>query len=448
MTKNTLQLALSNSDKQPTSVTDAHHPHLPIFATRNLKVAVLVDLEWSPKAGGYVKCWERFAETTRGLGDKLDLTIYFLGDREETIDVTPHARFVLLPASFHSARLPFIKQGPRKTDFGKYHKRLAELLPSYDLFHITDTFCFARTALKVARKLGKPVTSSMQTDLLNSIDMSRREVIETIMGQGWLAKLFLDTLKIHKKMQARIDEIYQNSQYVFVSTQEDQAHVSNLIGGNRVSFLRNGVDKTFFSPQHRDKQRLITEFSLPDDEDIPIILFVGPIDASKKVVTVIEAARKLLDQGRKLHFLMVGQGPQSHEARRLLGPNVTLPGIIAQETLSWVYASCDVLAFPSETEVMANVVLEAKSSGLPVVVADHPGGRQYVNQTHHDGVIVDHPSISAWAKALDSLITDPVFRAKIAYNSRMEVENNRPSWKQVITEDLLPIWLIYNRKRG
>lgn len=452
MTKRALQTATSPSETRSVSVTDPHHPHLPIFATRNLKVAVLVDLEWSAKAGGHVKCWERFAESTRGLGDKLDLTIYFLGTREETIDITPHARFVLLPASFHSSKIPFVKQGAGETDLGKYHKRLAELLPSYDLFHITDTFCFARTAMKVAEKMGKPVTSSIHTDLPEFTDVYTREVIQNMMGTGWLSKLFLETLQIHKKsrqkMQMRVDEVCQNSRHIFVSKQDDQSRVSGMVGTDRVSFLRRGIDKSLFSPQHRDKQRLITEFSLPEDEDLPIILFAGRVDASKKAATVIEAARQLLDKGRKFHLLMVGQGSQTHHARRQLGPNVTLPGVIPQDTLAWVYASCDVFAFPSESEVIPNVVLEAKASGLPIMVADHPGGRQYVNNPNQDGIIVDHPSAAAWAKAMDPFIIDPVYRAKMAYHARMDVENNRPTWEQVVEEDLLPIWLAHSGKRG
>ena len=42
-----------------------------------LKVGVLVDLTFTPDAGGHVKCWERIAEGAVGCGDRLDLTVHF-----------------------------------------------------------------------------------------------------------------------------------------------------------------------------------------------------------------------------------------------------------------------------------------------------------------------------------------------------------------------------------
>ncbi len=47
-----------------------------------LRVGVLVDLYWSPTAGGHVKTWERLAATAIEAGEEIDLTVHFLGDRE------------------------------------------------------------------------------------------------------------------------------------------------------------------------------------------------------------------------------------------------------------------------------------------------------------------------------------------------------------------------------
>lgn len=49
-----------------------------------LSVGVLVDLELTENAGGHVKCWQRIAEASLYLPDRVDLTVYFLGDREQT----------------------------------------------------------------------------------------------------------------------------------------------------------------------------------------------------------------------------------------------------------------------------------------------------------------------------------------------------------------------------
>ena len=46
---------------------------------RPIKVAVLVDLERRPGAGGHVKCWERLAEAASRHAAHVDLTVHFQG---------------------------------------------------------------------------------------------------------------------------------------------------------------------------------------------------------------------------------------------------------------------------------------------------------------------------------------------------------------------------------
>lgn len=53
-------------------------------------------------------------------------------------------------------------------------------------------------------------------------------------------------------------------------------------------------------------------------------------------------------------------------------------GKLNHDTLSKLYASCDVFLFPSVSETYGNVVLEAMASGLPCVIADGGGSGDFV----------------------------------------------------------------------
>ena len=114
-----------------------------------LKVAVLVDLFWTPAAGGHVKFWERAAAGAAGI-EGLDLTVYFAAPHSGTHVVAPNVRYRLLKPMFSTARLSFLAHVPDHTDLAPYHPRLARELPAFEVIHTTDAFfAYARTVSAV-----------------------------------------------------------------------------------------------------------------------------------------------------------------------------------------------------------------------------------------------------------------------------------------------------------
>jgi len=61
-------------------------------------------------------------------------------------------------------------------------------------------------------------------------------------------------------------------------------------------------------------------------------------------------------------------------------PGTVFLGTVDHETLSELYASADIFLFPSISESYGNVVLEAMASGLPCVLANGGGSRDFVQQ--------------------------------------------------------------------
>jgi glycosyltransferase involved in cell wall biosynthesis len=90
----------------------------------------------------------------------------------------------------------------------------------------------------------------------------------------------------------------------------------------------------------------------------PVFLFVGRLAVEKN----IESFLKLDLPGSKV---VVGDGPlrASLEARF---PGAHFLGVRTGEALAAVYASADVLVFPSLTDTFGIVILEALASGLPI----------------------------------------------------------------------------------
>ncbi|MGI9449443.1 MAG: glycosyltransferase, partial [Geminicoccaceae bacterium] len=178
-----------------------------------------------------------------------------------------------------------------------------------------------------------------------------------------------------------------------------------LKGEAHATRLRRGIDKDLYHPKRRDRGWLKQTFGI--DEDRFVLLFVGRADESKKVMTAARAARRLLDLGRPIHFFLAGDGADRDAVRSLLGPNATLPGFLEPDILAAVYASADVLVFPSQSEIMPNVVMEAKASALPPIVDAGDASAQLVARPGLDGLLVQDETPAAWATTIDQLIQTP-----------------------------------------
>ena len=407
-----------------------------------ISVAVLVDLEFAEGAGGHVKCWQRFAEAAAEEAADIDLTVYFLGEEERCISLGETVRYQLLKPRLGTRRFPFLAQGAGHTDLAWFHPQLAQRLSRHDVLHTTDVFAFAATARRVAQRRRMPMVTSIHTDLPKFTEIYTGEVVRRLFGNGKVASLLLDDLKLGglnaRKMARRVHRMIRHSDHVMVPHRDDWQRLAPVVGSNRLSLLRRGIDIGRFHPSQRDRARLADRFGIEIDCDV--LLFVGRIDESKKAAYAARAARSLIEHGHRLKFLFIGDGAQRQTIVDILGPNAVLPGPVPQADLAWIYPSADMFVFPSESETVGNVVLEAKASGLPVLVADAPGPAQLVLKHGVDGLITPTADPADWTAAIAALLEDGGRRQEMGRQARIAVETSWPSWGDVLRADLLPIW--------
>jgi glycosyltransferase involved in cell wall biosynthesis len=426
----------------PDSRSDSHRP---------VSVAVLVTLARGPGAGGHVKCWERFAEAAATLPNAcLDLTVYTMDDTESCVPLADHVRLCGVPAALGTARIPFLEQGAGHTDLAGFNRRLARHLTGHDVLHPTDTFAFSKTARTVARRRNKALVASIHTDLPAFTAVYSREILARMTGTGWLGRRVLDDLdlpgRLGRNAARTVARFLADCDRVLISKDADRAMASAAVGADRVSWLRRGLDLDRFHPRHRDRARLRLDLGLPADR--PLLLFVGRADDSKRLMTLGHAARRLIDAGHPLHVLAVGEGNRRADLLALLGPDhATAPGALPQDALPRLYASADLFVFPSESEVSPNVVLEARASGLPVILSANDGGARYVRESGGDGVLVADPDPAAWAAAVAPLLSDETARRAMGARARAIVKRSVPSWRDVLEADLLPVWRAAARGR-
>jgi glycosyltransferase involved in cell wall biosynthesis len=170
-----------------------------------------------------------------------------------------------------------------------------------------------------------------------------------------------------------------------------------------------------------------------------VLMFAGRVEQGKNVMTLAAAARQLIDRGLDLAVLVAGEGSERRRVQALLGDRAVLPGNVDPRTLAWLYASADLFVFPSRIEESPNVVLEAKASGVPPLVAPG-GGDVFVAIPGADGFVIAESAPEAWAQVIGELAASPGWRAVLGRAARLDVEKNRPSWDDVLAEDLIPVW--------
>jgi glycosyltransferase involved in cell wall biosynthesis len=139
----------------------------------------------------------------------------------------------------------------------------------------------------------------------------------------------------------------------------------------KIRVIHNGVDVNKFKPA-RDKRKAKEELGL-NPEDIAI-LSVGRLYARKGLFTLIESMPAVVRRFRNAKFVISGKG-QSNEMKKLVAhaeklgirDNILFTGYFPDKKLPKLYQAADVFAFSTFYENLPFAVLEALSTGLPVV---------------------------------------------------------------------------------
>ena len=197
----------------------------------------------------------------------------------------------------------------------------------------------------------------------------------------------------------------------------------------KIKVFSMGVDTELFNPRKRSQEyRNYLGFK---ENDI-VLSFVGRISREKNIDLLFEVFRKLKPTNPELKLLIVGDGLYREELQREikrynLGSEVKLVGFLSGERLASAFASSDIFVFPSNTDTLGNVVLEAQASGLPVVVSDVGGPQENVKE-EVTGFICKANDVEEFSKKILLLAKDRLLREKMGRNSRQYTEEK--SWNK------------------
>jgi len=165
-----------------------------------------------------------------------------------------------------------------------------------------------------------------------------------------------------------------------------------------------------FSAQHRDV-RVWERLRVREPRRL---LYCGRISIEKNLPLLVEAFKTLCKSRHDTALVIAGEGPY-HETMKaaLAGLPVYFLGYQNDTQLGPLYASSDLFVFPSRTDTLGQVVMEAQASGLPAIVSNEGGPRETVDDGL-TGLVLPGTDVARWVQAIEQLLTDEPLRQRMS----------------------------------
>ena len=178
------------------------------------------------------------------------------------------------------------------------------------------------------------------------------------------------------------------------------------INKKKIEIIYNGVDTAIYRPSD-DSSAAKHLLRIPDNR----IVFgcVARFDPVKNLHNLLIAFSCLAKVDENVALLLVGDGESKPGLERLidelnLGDRVFMPG--ATTDVAAYYQAMDIYVQPSLYEGTSNTILEAMSSGLPIVAGRFGGTPELV--THgENGILLDHVTAAGLLAGMQHLLSQP-----------------------------------------
>lgn len=210
-------------------------------------------------------------------------------------------------------------------------KKIKEIQPDY--IHIVTEWPIGLTAALICQRRKIPYTTSFHTKYPEYLCMRNRLLKEEY---------------VHKYLQY----IHGGAKRILVSNSGVERYLKRN-GYTKFEIVPFGIDHSLFFPGEKN---------LFIEKKRPILLFVGRVAIEKNI-------RAFLEMDEKYTKIVVGDGPLLEEYREMY-PKVHFLGMKKGKDLGDIYRSADIFVFPSKTDTLGLVNLEAMACGRPVIAYD------------------------------------------------------------------------------
>lgn len=210
-----------------------------------------------------------------------------------------------------------------------------------------------------------------------------------------------------------------------LSVSYDHAHqLTKTIGFplDRIHVLANGVDHERFDSK-KGGQHVRKHLNLRQDDIV--IGTVGRLVPVKNQQLLIHSFSRLCNKYPNIRLMVTGDGPLRESLEQVAG-EIICPTrfrfLGRRSDVPEIMAAMDIFTLPSHSEGMSNTILEAMSSGLPVI-ATAIGGNPELVVHGETGQLIPVDNTHALTDAIAFLVENPAIRNRMGLAGRQRVED-------------------------
>ena len=208
------------------------------------------------------------------------------------------------------------------------------------------------------------------------------------------------------------------------------------INPSKIHVIHNGVDTKKFQPT-ADKRKVKSELGFKPED--PAIVSVGRLYARKGLFTLIESIPRVAKRFPRAKFIVSGKG-QSGEMAKLIAhaerlgvkDKLVFTGYFPDKKLPTLYQAADIFAFSTFYEHHPFAILEALSTGLPIVTTK-VGGIPETITDGKNGFMCNPFDAQTFSDRILYLLENPIQAAEMGVQAR-KVIMERFDWRIVVKE--------------
>ncbi|XAR50856.1 hypothetical protein NMG60_11005307 [Bertholletia excelsa] len=363
------------------------------MSSRPRRIALFVEPSPFAYVSGYKNRFQNFIKYLREMGD-------------EVMVVTTHEG---VPREFYGAKLigsrsfplPWYQKVPLSLALSpRIINEVAQFKP--DIIHASSPGIMVFGALIIAKLLCVPLVMSYHTHVPVYIP---RYTFSWLVKPMWMVIKFL-----HRAADLTL---------VPSAALAKELEAARVAAANKIRLWNKGVDSESFHPRFNSYDMRVRLSN--GEPERPLIVHVGRLGVEKS----LDLLKRVMDKLPEARIAFIGDGPYRPELEKMFsGMPAVFTGMLGGEELSQAYASGDVFVMPSESETLGLVVLEAMSSGLPVVAARAGGIIDIIpkDQEGKTGFCFNPGDVDDCVRKLKPLLHDHELREAIGKAAREEME--------------------------
>jgi glycosyltransferase involved in cell wall biosynthesis len=174
------------------------------------------------------------------------------------------------------------------------------------------------------------------------------------------------------------------------------------VADERIQLLPAGINTDIFNADTRDTS-VWTALGVDKPKRL---LYVGRVSVEKNLPLLVDAFKRLCETRNDTALVVAGDGPYLDRMKReLAGLPATFLGFCNDKQLVPLYSAADLFVFPSRTDTLGQVVMEAQACGLPVIVSNEGGPKESIDDGY-SGVVMSSDDATRWCATIDELLSD------------------------------------------